>query len=70
MIMLDFNNLSDERANELANLFAAWIENPETLQYSNGKLFRSFVTLYVNTPEELVIVTTLFARNDLFDSQD
>lgn len=70
MIMLNFNNLSNERADELANLFAAWVENSETLQYSNGKLFRSFVTLYVNTPEELVIVTTLFAKNDLFDSQD
>lgn len=65
-MILDFNNLSDVRVKELIPLFENWINN-KSLQYSNTKLFTSFVTLYVNTPEELVIVTALFAENHLFE---
>lgn len=63
---LDFNTVTDERGEEIAELFDAYISNPVNLEYTNGQLFNSFVYLYITTPEELVIATKLFVTNQMF----
>ena len=63
---LDFNTITDERGEEIAELFDAYISNPLNLQYTNGQIFNRFVQMFIDTPEELVLVTKLFVTNQMF----
>jgi len=46
---LNFNTITDERGEEIAELFDQFFHNPNTLQFTGQELFKLFTEKYIDT---------------------
>lgn len=62
---LNFNTITDERGEEIADLFDQVTKHPNSKLFSGKDLFIFFTEKYIDTAEELFIATVLFTRANL-----